>query len=48
LDDRPAREIEDLRERAERAEREHDQALRSFDRELVPVRRLSKRSRSNS
>ena len=32
LDDRPAREIEDLRERAERAERERDQAQREHDR----------------
>jgi hypothetical protein len=29
LDDRPAREIEDLRDRAERGERERDQAQRS-------------------
>ena len=32
LDDRPAREIEDLRERAERAERERDQAQCEHDR----------------
>ena len=32
LDDRPAREIENLRERAERAERERDQAQREHDR----------------
>ena len=32
MDDRPAREIEDLRERAERAERESDQAQREHDR----------------